>query len=105
MLCPDGTPALYTVAKANQQSSPTIITALAHSPAAELNPEEGLWALSEALDLVKARLNVPPDGLGVALQHVERLLWYAGADRRREQGRMNTGGGELVVRQATPMCD
>lgn len=44
------------------------------SPAAELHVQEGVWALSDGLDLVKARLNVPPDGLGLTLEHVERLL-------------------------------
>jgi len=47
---------------------------LCHSPAAELDVQEGRAAFRDGLDVVKARLNQSAYRFGLSLQHVEGLL-------------------------------
>lgn len=51
-----------------------------HPPVRQLNLKHGVLGLSDLLDLIKPRLDDPPDGLGLALQHVEALLQQGWAE-------------------------
>jgi hypothetical protein len=51
-----------------------------------------VWAFRDALDLIKARLDVPPDGFGLALQHIEGLLWQQAGTKRQVSVMQRQGG-------------